>query len=36
MPGLTGDQQLGPELNRFQVRVDDDGDAWLEPYGNGD
>ena len=29
---LTPDRQLGPEINRFQVRVWQDGDPWIEPY----
>ena len=27
------DRQLGPELNRFQVGVSDDGNTWIERYG---
>ena len=30
---LTPDRQLGPEVNRFQVLVSDDGDTRLERYG---
>ena len=29
---LTPGRQLGPEINRFQVRVWQDGDPWIEPY----
>ena len=28
---LTPDRRLGPELNRFQVWVWQDGDPWIEP-----
>ena len=30
---LTPDRQLGPDVNRFQVQVSDDGDTRLEGYG---
>ena len=29
---LTPNRQLGPEINRFQVRVWQDDDPWIEPY----
>ncbi len=31
---MTPDRQLGPELNRFQVGVSDDGNTWIERYGD--
>ena len=30
---LTPARRLGPEVNRFQVLVSDDGDTRLERYG---
>ena len=29
---LTPNRQLGPEINRFQVRIWQDDDPWIEPY----
>ena len=31
---ITPDRPLGPGLNRFQVRVSDDGGTWIERYGD--
>ncbi len=32
---LAPDRELEPEINRFQVRVWQDGNPWIEPYGGG-
>ena len=31
-PGPAPDRELEPEINRFQVRVWQDGNPWIEPY----
>ena len=31
---ITPDRPLGPGLNRFHVRVSDDGGTWIERYGD--
>ena len=32
---LAPDRELEPGINRFQVRVWQDGNPWIEPYGGG-
>ena len=32
---LAPNRELEPEINRFQVRVWQDGDPWSESYGGG-
>ena len=33
--GGAPDRELEPGINRFQVRVWQDGNPWIEPYGGG-